>query len=147
MTTFYAILALGVGSCLALQAAANTRLRVNVESPAYATFFSICGTFLVVSTYLLIVRPSWPTTEMIHKTQWWNWIGGLLGSMIVLGGASLTQKLGAAAFIAFVVGGQLLSSLLLDHFALMGLPQQSLTPGRIIGAILVVVGVVCIKYL
>lgn len=84
---------------------------------------------------------------MLHKTQWWNWVGGLLGSMIVLGGASLTQKLGAAAFIAFVVGGQLLSSMLLDHFALMGLPQQSITPGRVLGALFVIVGVVCIKYL
>jgi transporter family-2 protein len=65
----------------------------------------------------------------------------------VLAGAALTQRLGAAAFIALVVGGQLVCSVLLDHFALMGLPEQSITPGRVAGVALVVAGVMCIKYL
>jgi transporter family-2 protein len=37
--------------------------------------------------------------------------------------------------------------MVLDHFALMGLPEQAITPGRVLGALLVVAGVVCIKYL
>ena len=49
---------------------------------------------------------------------------------IVLAGAALTRELGAALFISLVVGGQVLCSLALDHFGLMGLavhprfPQQ-----------------------
>ena len=50
-------------------------------------------------------------------------------------------------FIALVVGGQLLCSVLLDHYALMGLEQKVITPGRVLGALLVVAGVLCIKYL
>ena len=96
---------------------------------------------------MALFRPTPPSSESLRSTQWWNWIGGPLGALIVLAGAALTQRLGAAAFIALVVGGQLLCSIVLDHFALMGLPQQSITPGRILGAILVVAGVVCIKYL
>ena len=53
----------------------------------------------------------------------------------------------AAAFIAAVVGGQLLSSVLLDHFALLGLEPRSITPGRILGALMVIAGVACIKFL
>jgi transporter family-2 protein len=85
--------------------------------------------------------------EAIRGTQWWNWTGGPLGAMIVLAGAALTNRLGAAAFIALVVGGQLVCSMLLDHFALMGLDEKAVTPGRAFGAVLVVAGVVCIKYL
>src|SRR5262249_3356536 len=96
---------------------------------------------------MVIFRPSPPSSEAFRSTQWWNWIGGPLGALIVLAGAALTQRLGAAAFIALVVGGQLLCSVILDHFPLMGLPEQSITPGRVAGAVLVVAGVVCIKYL
>jgi transporter family-2 protein len=96
---------------------------------------------------MLAVRPPTPAADAFRQTQWWNWIGGPLGALIVLAGAALTTYLGAAAFIAAVVGGQLVCSLVLDHFALMGLPEQSITPGRAVGAVLVVAGVLCIKYL
>ena len=63
------------------------------------------------------------------------------------GGAAIAASVIVGAIIALVVGGQLLCSVLLDHFALMGLPEQPLTAGRVLGAVLVVAGVVCIKYL
>ena len=143
----YALLAAGAGACIALQATANTRFRAALDSPAFAAFFSICGTFVTACTFMLLARPTAPSSEAVRGTQWWHWIGGPLGALIVLAGATLVRHLGAAPFIALVVGGQLLCSMLLDHFALMGLQQQSITPGRVFGAVLVVAGVVCIKYL
>jgi len=83
----------------------------------------------------------------LKGTPWWNWIGGPLGAIFVLSGASLVPKLGAAAFIASVVAGQLAFSLFLDHFGLMHLPQQSITPGRLFGVLLVFAGVMAVKYL
>src|SRR5204862_8132245 len=112
-----------------------------------AAFFSICGTILTASLAMLLIRPSAPEMAKIRDTEWWNWIGGPLGALIVLAGAALTRELGAALFIALVVGGQLLCALVLDHFALMGLKEQPVTLGRVLGALLVIAGVVCIKYL
>lgn len=146
-TTLYAVLAAVAGACIALQATANTRFRQNLDSPAFAAFFSICGTIVTAATLMILIRPTPPSAAAIRSTEWWNWIGGPLGTLIVIAGATLTRELGAAAFIALVVGGQLLCSLALDHFALMGLREQTLTPGRVVGAILVVAGVLCIKYL
>jgi len=146
-TGLYALLAAGAGACIALQASANGKFRENLGSPLYAAFFSICGTVLTASVFMLAVRPSLPALNDIKATQWWNWIGGPLGALIVLAGAYLTRELGAAAFIALVVGGQLICSLVLDHFALMGLPQQPINPWRILGVVLVVAGVVCIKFM
>jgi bacterial/archaeal transporter family-2 protein len=146
-TTLFALLAIGAGGCIALQASANTKLRHNIGSLEYAAFFSICGTFLTAVTAMLLLRPATPSLSALRETQWWNWIGGPLGALIVLAGAALTRELGAALFIALVVGGQLLCSLILDHYALLGLDQQPVTPGRVLGALLVVAGVVCIKYL
>lgn len=143
----FALLAAGAGCCIAMQASANGRFRSNLDSPFWASFLSICGTILFASISMLILRPSAPSWEQLKSTQWWNWIGGPLGTLIVLAGATLVRELGAAAFIALVVGGQLLCSLLLDHFALMGLEPKEISPGKILGALLVVGGVVCIKSL
>jgi transporter family-2 protein len=147
----YAALAAGAGVCIALQASANSRFRTNLQSPGFAAFFSICGTFLtalaLMAAFWAIWRPPVPSSESLRETQWWNWIGGPLGALIVLAGATLTRELGAAAFIALVVAGQLAASLILDHYALMGLNPQPMTPGRIVGAVLVVAGVVCLKFL
>ena len=146
-TTIFALLAVGAGACIALQASANGKFRENLKSPEYAAFFSICGTFATAIIAMLVLRPTAPSVATLRETQWWTWIGGPLGALIVLAGAALTARLGAALFIALVVGGQLLCSLLLDHFALMGLNEQPVTPGRLLGAALVVAGVLCIKYL
>ena len=146
-TTIFALLAAGAGCCIALQASANGKFRQNIDSPEYAAFFSICGTFITAIVTMLLLRPTPPSYSVLRETQWWNWIGGPLGALIVLAGAALTRELGAALFIALVVGGQLLCSLLLDHYALVGLNEQPVTPGRILGALLVVAGVLCIKYL
>jgi transporter family-2 protein len=146
-TTIFALLAMGAGACIALQASANGKLRHNIDSPLFTSFFSICGTILTASLAMLVIRPPAPAMSAVRDSPWWNWIGGPLGALIVLAGAVLVRELGAALFIALVVAGQLLCSLLLDHFALMGLQQQPITPGRVLGALLVLGGVACIKFL
>ena len=150
-TSIFALLAVGAGACAALQATVNGRLRQNLgEHPQFALwamYFSILGTLMTATVVMLAVRPTLPGAAVLRETQWWNWIGGPLGALFVLAGAALTRELGAALFIALLVGGQLLCSLVLDHYALMGLSEQSVTPGRALGALLVVAGVLCIKYL
>jgi len=141
-TQVYALLAALAGVCLAVQAGANSRFRTNLDNPLWATFFSVIGTILFAATAMLLIRPPAPTMDAVRSTQWWNWVGGPLGTLIVLAGAVLPRHLGAAAFIAFVVGGQLIAAMLLDHFALMGLDQKAMTPGKLVGAGLVVGGVV-----
>ena len=147
MDTLWILLATGAGACIALQAAANGSLRTSLADARYAAFFSICGTILTAVIVMLAIRPSPPGLATMRATPWWNWIGGPLGALIVLSGAALAPRLGAAAFIASVVAGQLLCSLLLDHFGLMNLPQQDLTSGRIIGAVMVFAGVLLVKFL
>ncbi len=147
-TIVFALLAIGAGACIALQASANGRFRFALgDKPFWAAYLSICGTILTASLAMILLRPTMPTASDLRSTEWWNWIGGPLGALIVLAGAALTSRLGAALFISLVVGGQLLCSLILDHYALMGLKEQPLTLGRVLGALLVVAGVLCIKYL
>ena len=141
-TVVFALLAVGAGACIALQASANGNFRKSLgDNPLFAAFLSICGTSLMAVAAMLALRPPVPSAASLREAPWWNWIGGPLGALIVLAGAALTRELTAALFIALVVGGQLLCSLLLAE------PEQPITPGRVLGALLVLAGVLCIKYL
>ena len=146
MGVVWIVLAAGAGACFAVQASANASLRAHLHSPLWAAFFSICGTILTAATVMLILRPTPPEAVAARGAPWWNWIGGPMGALIVLSGAALAPRLGAAAFIAAVVGGQLACSLFLDHFGLMDLPRQVVTPGRLLGVLLVFAGVVLVKF-
>jgi transporter family-2 protein len=134
------------GACIAVQAAANGSLRTHLGDPRMATFFSICGTFITAMLMMLLCQPKWPSAAAFRAAPWWNWIGGPLGAAIVLAGASLTPRLGAAAFIASVVGGQLVCSLVLDSFGLMNIAQQTLSMPRLLGAGMVFGGVLLVRY-
>jgi transporter family-2 protein len=144
MNYVFVLLAIAAGACISLQAAANASLRTYLQDARWATFFSICGTIVTAVIVMLIIRPAMPTVAAFRAAPWWTWIGGPLGALIVLSGTALTPRLGAASFIAAVVGGQLLCSMLLDHFGALNLPQQSLTANRLLGIAMVFGGVVLV---
>jgi bacterial/archaeal transporter family-2 protein len=146
VNTIWISIASAAGACIALQAAANGSLRTNLGDARYAAFFSICGTIATAVILVLAIRPSLPPATAFRATPWWNWVGGPFGAVFVLAGAGLTPKLGSAAFIAAVVGGQLVCALVLDHFGLMDVPQQGLSVGRVMGAALVFAGVLLVRY-
>ena len=145
MLFVWILLASAAGACISIQAAANSSLRAHLHDARWATFFSICGTMLSALLVMLIIRPNFPSVGLLRGTPWWNWIGGPLGAVIVLSGAALTPKLGAAAFIAAVVAGQLACSTILDHFALMSLPSHPFTLTRLLGIGFVFTGVLLIS--
>ena len=146
MEIAWVLLASAAGICIALQAAANGSLRIHLGDTSYATFFSICGTITTAVVFMLAAHPAPPSWAVLRAAPWWNWIGGPLGALVVLAGAVLTPKIGAAAFVAAFVAGQLACSLLIDHCGAMNVPQQTLTLGRISGAALVFTGVILVRY-
>ncbi len=146
MDLVWIFFAAGAGACIAIQAAANGSLRGHLGDPRWATFFSICGTMVTAILMMLASQPIFPAAARFKAAPWWNWIGGPLGAIIVFAGASLTPKLGAAAFISSVVAGQMVCSLILDSFGLLNIAQQPLSLGRFFGAAMVFGGVLLVRY-
>ena len=139
-------LAAAAGGCIAMQAAANGALKQQLGDGRYAAFFSICGTILTAVAFMLVIRPAPPSAAAIRTAPWWNWVGGPLGALIVLAGATLTPRLGAAAFITAFIAGQVICSLLFDHYGVMNVPQQGLTTSRVLGGLMVFAGVMLVRY-
>ena len=70
----------------------------------------------------------------------------MLGASYVVCTIIVGPKLGAAALLALVILGQLVTSLLVDHFGWLGFPQHPLTLMRLLGATLLFGGVLLIVH-
>ena len=100
---------------------------------------------LLVAT--LIFARGWPGTEKLGAAPWWVWVGGFLGAFYVLGSVVTAPKLGAAALFAFILAGQAVASLAVDHFGWVGFEENPVTPGRLLGMALVAAGVAAVRFL
>jgi bacterial/archaeal transporter family-2 protein len=135
---FFAFLA---GFLFPLQTGINAQLRQWVGHPLLAALVS----FGVGTLFLSLCPPTlgitFPSWSVVKSVPWWAWIGGLLGSISVASSIILAPRMGAAAFIATIVAGQMAASLLLDHLGALGFRFQPITPWRLIGAGLLIGGV------
>ena len=131
--------AVAVGALLPLQALINARLGALTNGAVYASFVSfLVGTSLLGLILLAGRTPLFPATPLATLPGW-IWLGGAIGACLVLVATLLVPKIGAGALICLIVLGQLLGSLLLDHFGVLG-AQRPADALRIGGAVLVIIG-------
>jgi transporter family-2 protein len=72
----------------------------------------------------------------------WYALGAGVFGLVVIGAISyMIPKVGVAAAITTIVAGQLLVSLVLDHFGLLGASVRMLDVTRVIGIAVVLFGV------
>ncbi|EKE70990.1 DMT family transporter [Gallaecimonas xiamenensis] len=143
--TLLILITLAAGAMMPLQAGINAQLAANTGGAIWAAFISFAVGTLVLGGYLLALRQGIPSLGQLGSLPWWQWTGGLLGAFFVAVAAFAAPKLGAAAFIGFLVAGQMLASLLLDHQGWVGYLQKEINLYRIAGALMVIGGVVLIR--
>ncbi|WP_292093223.1 DMT family transporter [Brevundimonas sp.] len=132
------------GGATALQAPTNARLATAVSSPVNAAFISFAvGT--VALGLLALALQTRPDVVAAKALPWWTWIGGLYGCVFVVAAAWGVPKLGVALTITLMVAGQLLASLLLDHFGAMGVPRQPINWSKVAGVALVIAGALLVR--
>ena len=139
------LVALLIGVVLPVQSGVNAQLRIGIGHPLLAAFISFAVGTMALLGLNLALRVPLPAGEAVSRLPWWHWIGGLLGAAYIYLAILLAPRLGAATLVAAIVSGQMVASLLLDHFGWVGYPQQPLTPLRAVGALLVIGGVLLIQ--
>ncbi len=68
-------------------------------------------------------------------------VGGLLGAAYVTSVLVTVRELGAGPVVAATIAGQLTMSVVLDQFGLLGLPKDPITVGKVVGIVLLSLGV------
>lgn len=131
-----------VGTLMPLQTAANSRLRASVGHPVSAVFYSfMVGTLLLVATSLLATGAVFPSDANYASAPWWIWSGGALGVGMLVGNLLLFPRVGALLTVVLPIAGQIITGLAIDQFGLLNAPRTEASLPRLLGAVLVIVGV------
>jgi transporter family-2 protein len=137
------LLGVGAGALVGMQAPINSRLGKSVGTAQAATF-----SFLVGTAALLVVASFWKGglggLGHVGRAPWWALIGGLLGAVYVTVALVAVRTLGASGLTAVVITGQLIISVVIDRFGLVGVARQQIGTSRIVGLVLLVAGVVLV---
>ena len=140
------LLALLAGALQPFQAVINSRLGKEVDNPIFAVFVSGLLSGVVLGVYLLFTRhvlpKGWPAAVGL---PWWMWLGGIIGAGYLTCIVIATPKLGAGTLMALVIAAQVLVSVVLDHFAALGLERHPASWGRVAGLVLFGVGAFLIQ--
>lgn len=145
MSLLVSVLLLGAavlaGAVVPLQAGANAALGRALGHPLLATLTSLTISLLVIIPVMAAFKVPVPAFGAALKGPWWIWIGGVAGVLYITAALLLAPRLGAAGFMMAVIAGQILVSLLMDHFGLMGFPMRPLSLGRGFAVMMIVVGI------
>ena len=139
---FYVLIALAIGLLMPFQTAANSRLRGAV-GPAYVSTlvsFSV-STLALLLVSLLAGIPILPTNTMLAEAPWWSWFVGIVAVVTITIAIHLFKEIGQLQALIIPMFSQLIFSLLIDHFGWFGAKVIPLGTNRIIGALLLIIGV------
>jgi bacterial/archaeal transporter family-2 protein len=141
-TISYALWAFAAGALIPLMAILNAGLARAVGGPVQAAviLFSVgLVTSLLVAATATVRIPGLPTMVRIPPAQF---AGGVIVAFYVLSITFLAPRFGVGNAILFAVTAQLLSSAVIDHYALAGASLRPLTSIRVLGLTIVIIGVV-----
>ncbi len=140
-------IALMVGCATATQAGVNSQLRQTLVNPILSALISFCTGTLALTILFFLFNNKTSDYQTISKISWWKWTGGLLGAYIVTSTILSVPKIGSANMVALVVTGQILLAMVFDHFGWLGFPLHQVNLMRLLGAVLLIAGVILIvKY-
>ncbi|HEY2030386.1 MAG TPA: DMT family transporter [Myxococcales bacterium] len=140
-----ALLAVLAGASFVMQSTVNAALRASLGSPYWAAFVSYAGGTLVMAAVLIAVREPLVSAATARATPFLGWTGGLWGAVYVVIIILLVRRMGAAQVLALFVLGQMVASLVFDHFALVGLTRRPVDFSRLLGAALVAAGAALVR--
>ena len=138
------------GVLMPVQAGINAQLHREVGHPIGAAFVSFfVGTLALMVLYAVLylaARAPAPALGKLISAPWYlAYSGGLIGAFGVFTMLTLAPKLGASVLIASFLSGQIIASVVLDHFGLLGFAQQPLNLSRALGVAFLVAGVFLIR--
>lgn len=131
-------LAVMVGVLLPLQVLLNASLGKQTGGPVFASMVSFFVGSAVLIVFWLCTRPTFDAAALV-RVPWWAWTGGLIGALYVASATLLIPRTGAVALMSLVIFGQLVGSLLVDHYGVLG-ARQPIDALRLVGVVLVATG-------
>ena len=135
------VLSLIAGLCKATQSPTNAALSKDVGN-AQATLISFTGGTILLLVLSLLFGSG--DLSRIAEAPAWQLLGGVYGVILVFTITYATPVLGVALTLTIVMFGQLAMGVIIDSFGLLGVQQLDISPLRVLGVLIVALGIVCI---
>lgn len=127
------------------QAVVNGKLAGSIGSPILAAFISFFVGTVVLFVYMILTGVPLNNLTEIKNAPPVALVGGFLGAFFVSVMASIIPRIPVALAFSLAIAGQMLVTLLIDHFGWLGVAQKPINLMRVLGAALITVGVVLIR--
>lgn len=145
MKNYFYLLSLLAGIAVAVQTAVNSQLRTDTNNPVLTALISFgIGTVALAILYFCFFKTS-PAFPVDVNFTWWKFTGGLLGVVYVTAVVIAAPRIGAANALGFIVAGQFVAAVIIDHFGLLGMPVNPVTGWRLLGIVILICGVYLIQ--
>lgn len=147
VTALWSLVAMGVGSLVAVQVRLNGELATVSGDPltAAAVLFAMGLVILLLVGLTSRERrravPAVVAAVRDGRLRWWQVLGGVAGATFVGAQAVTSPALGVAMFMVAFVAGQTVGGLVVDGLGIGPAGRQRATGTRVAGAVLVVVSV------
>jgi transporter family-2 protein len=138
----YAVWAFAAGAMIPVMAILNAGLARAAGGPIPATAILLATGLLAVLLLAAITTTRIPSMQALARIAPIQYAGGLIVAFYVLSITFIAPRFGVANAILFAVTAQLVTSALIDHFALAGAALRPVTAMRMVGLLVVIAGLV-----
>jgi len=135
------MLAVCEGLGITLQTMLNGQLAKGVGGDTVAAaLFSFTAGAVCLGVFSLMRGGIVASLAAIPAQPWWSLLGGLLGAGALLSYVVLAPKIGLSALLGLAIAGQIISSLVIDHFGLMGASERPVSLVKLAGSMVMLAG-------
>jgi transporter family-2 protein len=135
----FILLAIFIGTLMPVQAGLNAELTKFLKHPYLGAFISLSIGAIIVSA-LVMLNGGFGEIKRLGQAPLHLYLGGILGAIFVGSSLFFIPKMGATAMISAFVTGQLIGSVIIDHYGLLCLSPNPVCLTRILGVILLFAG-------
>ncbi|MFZ5640726.1 MAG: DMT family transporter [Bacillota bacterium] len=140
---YYILIAITVGIAGGLQAIINSNLNKVASLPLTTLVVNLVAFLTILPVYLFFSRQHF---GVLREADWFAYLGGILGVVVVMGSTFLIPRTGVAIASSIIIVSQLAFAMVADHFGLFGIREIPVSLAKIAGLGLMIAGIYLFFY-
>ncbi|MCM4153929.1 EamA-like transporter family protein [Arenibacter sp. N53] len=141
------LLSFSVGILVVIQGGINARLGVLLNNTLLATSAALVMSASFTLIAVLVTVRELPSLELIKLIPSYMWFtGGALSFLAVTLFYYIIPRVGISTAVIFGLSGQIIFAAIAGHFGWFGMPIEPITIKKVMGILVLTLGIILIKY-
>tara|TARA_R110000868_G_scaffold403248_1_gene680344 strand:+ start:17687 stop:18133 length:447 start_codon:yes stop_codon:yes gene_type:complete len=141
------LISFSVGILVVIQGGINARLGILLNNTLLATSAALVMSASFTLIAVLMTVRELPSTAQLQSIPTYMWFtGGALSFMAVTLFYYIIPRIGISTAVVFGLSGQIIFAAIAGHYGWFGMPMEPMTIKKVMGMIVMTLGVILIKY-